>query len=49
MLILLSLIAYLVIGVPFVAWLAHRLARASRDDSVSAAADATPTPEAVQG
>jgi hypothetical protein len=31
MLILLSLIAYLVLGLPFVAWLGHRLARSHRD------------------
>jgi hypothetical protein len=48
MLILLSLIVYLVLGVPFVAWLAHRLARASRDADPSAA-EATPAPEAMLG
>ena len=36
MLILLSLIAYLVLGLPFVAWLGHRLARSSRDHGATA-------------
>ena len=33
MLILLSLAAYLVLGLPVVAWLGHRLAQAHPDDS----------------
>jgi len=36
MLILLSLIAYLVLGLPFVAWLGHRLARSNRDHASEA-------------
>jgi hypothetical protein len=36
MLILLSLIAYLVVGLPFVAWLGHRLARSNRDHGTAA-------------
>lgn len=35
MLILLSLIAYLVLGLPFVAWLGHRLARSNRDHATA--------------
>jgi hypothetical protein len=38
MLILLSLIAYLVLGLPFVAWLGHRLARIHRDHEAEVAA-----------
>lgn len=39
MLILLSLIAYLVLGLPFVAWLGHRLARSNRDHATAAEAE----------
>jgi hypothetical protein len=57
MLIVLSLIAYLVLGIPFVAWLAHRLALANQDNATTAAGGtpddrarlARPTPEAILG
>ena len=39
MLILLSLIAYLVLGLPFVAWLGHRLARSNRDHAAATEAE----------
>jgi hypothetical protein len=35
MLILLSLIAYLVLGLPFVAWLGHRLARTQHEHAAA--------------
>jgi hypothetical protein len=39
MLILLSLIAYLVLGLPFVAWLGHCLARSHRDHAETSGAE----------
>ena len=39
MLILLSLIAYLILGLPFVAWLGHRLARSNGDHATAAKAE----------
>jgi hypothetical protein len=51
MLILLSLIAYVVFGLPFVAWLGHRLARSHRDHAAATEAARTLplTPGAVAG
>jgi hypothetical protein len=39
MLILLSLIAYIVLGLPFVAWLGHRLARTHREHNAAVEAE----------
>lgn len=51
MLILLSLVAYLVLGLPFVAWLGHRLAQSHRDHApaTDAARARHVTSEAVAG
>jgi hypothetical protein len=51
MLILLSLVAYLVLGLPFVAWLGHRLARSHRDHAAAsdAAAPRPIVPEVTVG
>lgn len=51
MLILLSLVAYLVLGLPFVAWLGHRLARSHHDHAAAAeSAPAVPlAPGALAG
>jgi hypothetical protein len=51
MLILLSLVAYLILGLPFVAWLGHRLARAHREHAAApeAARGTSLTPGAVAG
>jgi hypothetical protein len=45
MLILLSLVAYLVLGLPFVAWLGHRLAQSHREPA--AVTDAVAAPPVV--
>lgn len=44
MLILLSLIVYLVLGIPFVTWLAHRLAQAGSDHAAPTTSEAEAMP-----
>jgi hypothetical protein len=51
MLILLFLVVYIVLGVPFVAWLAHRLAQAGREHTDATAVEplSRQAPEAMPG